>query len=119
MRYRDHRVTNAADLALQAIELLDAVGECQAMPHLKQAVTILKEEAESSCDRGNRVAIRLLRMALVLLDRNGECAASIDVQTALDKLGALNPVLSEAESSALIDWRTARLHAKAGDRSAG
>lgn len=118
MRYEDYRIAVAADFALQAIELLDEIGEYQATPHLKQAVTILKDKAESSTPRDAKVAKRLLRMALVLLDRGGESAAAMDVQNALDRLGAPHPELCDAEARALIDWWASRVRAKARNRSA-
>ena len=118
MRYEDYRVAVAADFALQAIELLDEIGEYQATPHLKQAVTILKDETESSTPRDAKVAKRLLRMALVLLDRGGESAAAMDVQNVLDRLGAPHPELCDSEASALIDWWASRVRAKARNRSA-
>ncbi len=95
-------------LAQRAIQLLSMAEEYQATPYLRQAVAVMNAEECGKTGPDNRAAMNLLRMALVLLDRDGECEAAGDVECALGRLGEPFPVLSDVEASARIDWWTSR-----------
>lgn len=112
MADRKQGVLDATDLAVQAIELLLAAEEYEAMPYLRQAVAIMSAKESGKTAPDNKVAMSLLRMALVLLDRDGEFDAAGDVESALAKLGEPFPILSDLEANARIDWWESRSRAR-------
>lgn len=74
------------------------------------------DKLDTPSEHGNKVARSLLRMALVLLDRDGEMAAAADVASALDKLGEVSPPLTDAEATALLDqWEAQRRNRSAAN----
>jgi hypothetical protein len=105
MKGREQAILTATDFAVQAVDLLSEADQFQAVPYLKQAVAILKAKEDSGSDPDNKVAMGLLRMALVLLDRNGEGEAAGDVESALERLGEPFPVLSDLEARECQDFR--------------
>lgn len=99
-------VLTATDLAVRAIDLLSAAEEYRALPYLRHAVAILNEE-EIQGAPDNKSARNLLRMALVLLDRDCEQDAACGVEIALAALGEPFPELSDLEAEALLDrWES-------------
>jgi len=80
-------------------------------------IAILKAEHAGTIPPDNKVAMDLLRMALVLLDRDGEQDAATDVESALCKLGEPFPELTDLEASALLDsWAAKRRTRSEGGR---
>lgn len=112
MADREQLIRTATDWTTRAVDMLSEAGEFQAVPYLKQAAAILKAEEKGGGDPANKVAMGLLRTALVLLDRNGESEAAGDVESALERLGEPFPVLSDLEASARIDWWLSRGRAR-------
>ena len=109
---REQLILKATDFAMQAASLLADAREYPAIPYLKQAVAMLNGEGDSASGRDSQVAMHLLRMALVLLDRDGEGEAAGDVESALERLGEPFPILSDIEASAKIDWWLSRRRAR-------
>ncbi|MES2058844.1 MAG: hypothetical protein V4564_23095 [Pseudomonadota bacterium] len=112
MADRKRLVLTATNLAQRASDLLGAAEEYQALPYLRQALAIMNAEEGGKTAPDNKAAMNLLRMALVLLDRDGECEAAGDVEGALGRLGEPFPVLSDIEASARIDWWASRKRAR-------
>jgi len=121
MAERDDLVLIATTLAARAVDVLTAAGEVAALPHIRQAVAILRDVPATPSPRpDNKAAVSLLRMALTLLDRDGEIDAACDVDSALAKLGAtFGPPLSEPEAMALLNWRLERARIRQATQASG
>lgn len=91
----------------RTIQLLSAAERYEALPYLRQALALIGNRRVERGPR-NRTTLFLLRMAVVLLDRDGENEAAGDVESALAKLGEPFPELTESEANARIAWRLER-----------
>lgn len=98
----------ATGLAMQAIALLTEAGDFRAIAYLRQVVAILDAQVDAPGAADTRVAMNLLRMARVLLDRSGASEAAGDVESALERLGEPFPALSDPELNARLDWKRSR-----------
>ena len=108
MENPEQLISNTIRLAKRSIELLTKARDYRAQPYFRQALAILGETQGLSNPHGNRVAKDLLRMAVALLDQNGEGVAAAHVEQALEQLGEPFPPLSEYEMVARLDWWEAK-----------
>lgn len=108
MPEREQLIADATASTIRASELLAAAGDYPALPYLKAALAILRPDPAPRRKTTNAVAMEYLRMALVLLDDNGEVEAAGDVEEALMKLGEEFPELDDLEASARMDWWMSR-----------
>lgn len=114
MEGSEELISNAIGLAKQGIELLTEARDYRAQPYFRQALAILGETEGSAGVSDNRVARDLLRMAVALLDQNGEGVAAAHVEQALEQLGEPFPPLSEYEMAARLDWWEAQARNRQG-----